>query len=155
MSPRGFRPTLLVVATCLLPACSSTNAPGSAVTLLVANATCTAEECTPLEIHGFVPKFTVPGQLPWGFLDIGAANSASTCLTLPHSHTLTVTGPDGATDITWTVADPIILTAVDLDHTLPLRGRTTEFVPANAPGWAVSFGGPSLVQPVASSGCMP
>jgi hypothetical protein len=153
MSPRDLRPALLVVAICFLPACSSTNAPGSAVTLLVTNATCTAEECTPLEIYGFVPKFTVPGQPLWGFLDIGAANSVSTCLSLPHSHTLTVTGPDGATDITWTVADPIILNAVDLDHTL--RATTTEFVPADAPGWAVSFGGPSPAQPVASSRCMP
>ncbi|NIM47661.1 MAG: hypothetical protein GTO22_00095 [Gemmatimonadales bacterium] len=152
MNPRGLRPAFLIVAICLLPACSSTNAPGSAVTLLVTNATCTTEECTPLKIHGFVPKFAVPGQPKWGFLDVGAANSALTCLTLPHSDTLTLTGPDDY--ITWTVVDPIILTAVDLDYTL--RGRTTEFVPADAPGWAVSFGGPSPAQPLALlNACMP
>ena len=143
---------LFAAAVAFFGGCTGPSTPPPGVTLLVTNATCTADECTPLSIHGFVPKFTVPGQPPWGFLDIGLAHSASTCLTLPSSHTLTVTGPDGATDITWTLADPMILTAVDPDRAILLT--PAEFVPEEAEGWAVTFGGSSPAQPVASSSCV-
>ena len=153
MSAPTVRPAFLTLAIAFLPACGSTTAPGSGVTILVTNETCIAGPCPPLEIHGFVPKFSVPGQPPWGFLDIGTVTAASTCLRLPASHTLTVTGPNGAADLTWTVADPIILTAIDRERAL--QGTTDEFVPADAPGWTIGFGGSSQGTPTASSACNP
>ena len=151
MSPRIGRLVLGLAVIGSLDACSSTSAPSDEVTLLVTNATCVTEGCTPLMIHAFVPKFAVPGQPPWGFLDIGTANSASTCLTLPRSHTLTVGGGGDASDITWTMADSIKLTAVDPDYVL--IGVSDEFAPTGEAGWAVDFGGPGPVGPVASSPC--
>lgn len=110
---------------------------GSTPTLLVTNATCDSGPCVPFEVRGFVPKFNVPGQPPWGFVRLGSVTGRSACLALPASWTLTIIGPGDTTAITWTDGESIKLSAITTR--LEVLGSTNEFVPDSAPGWSVTF----------------
>jgi hypothetical protein len=130
-------------------------ADGSGPTMLVTNSSCTPGPCVPFDVRGFVPKFAVPGQPPSGFLLLGSVNSASVCLRIPSSVTLTVTEPEGTTITTWTPDDAIVLSAVrSLTTSL---GSTGAFTPSGAAGWAVTFpseaGSAGLT--AAASPCLP
>jgi hypothetical protein len=121
-------------------------APEGPATLLVDNTTCDPGPCVPLAIRGLIPKFTVPGQPPTGFLAVGTVDSASACLTLPPSDSLRIIGPNDTTMLRWTQADPIALTAsnaLSMAIWLPPMGQTDEFTPASSPGWHVTFPGDS------------
>jgi len=152
MSRLWIRLLQVAAATVWIAGCTSGTAPLPTVTVLVTNETCASGSCVPLEIHGFVPKSTVPGQPPWGFLLVGYVSGASACLTMPASHTLTIHGGGASYAIRWTVADPVYLTAKD-SAGYTIRGYTEEFVPADAPGWNVGFGGAAEPHLAASSAC--
>lgn len=125
----------LTVVACGDPT-SATQMP--APTLLVTNTTCDSGPCVSFVVSGFVPKFTVPGQPPSGFLYVGIVDSASKCLRFPTSKTLYIIGPNDTTAITWTVTDPVSLTATKSGSALPFA-ETAEFVPDSSPGWSVDF----------------
>lgn len=123
-------------------------------TLLVSNATCDPGPCVPLEIRGFAPKFTVPGQPAWGFVRLGTVTGRTTCLSFPPSWTITVTGPSDTTAITWTVDDPITVSAIT--SRLEVLGAGREMVPSGSPGWSVTFGGTSPAAALTSAqACTP
>jgi hypothetical protein len=129
----------------------------NAPTVLITNSTCAPGPCVPFHVRGFVPMFAVPGQPPAGFVDLGLASTAVTCLRLPAADTLTVIGrdaqnlPTDTTRLIWTIADPILLVAASS----PMLGigQTLEFVPAQAAGWAVTLPGtaatPATIQATA------
>jgi hypothetical protein len=130
----------------------NTNKPeGVPTTVMVTNATCDTGPCVPLAVRGWIPKFDVPGQPPSGFMAVGTVDSASACLAIPASDSLTVIGPSDTMVIRWTPDDNVILTAGDArgttDHGYtpfePPMSYTQEFVPAAAPGWHVTFPGDS------------
>src|SRR6266487_3735491 len=87
-------------------ACSSNLDPKSAITLLVANSTCSSGPCDSLEVLAF------PGnqpRTPGGFwsIDLGVLTTSQQCFTFPPSATFRVIGvnPDGTRDtttFTWT-----------------------------------------------------
>lgn len=116
-------------------------------TVLVTNSTCAPGPCVPFHVRGFIPNFSVPGQPPAGFVDLGVASTALTCLRLPAADTLMVVGrdaqnlPTDTTKLVWTVADPILLVAAT-SPMLPI-GQQLELVPARATGWAVTLPGTS------------
>jgi hypothetical protein len=98
--------------------------------LLVTNATCDPGPCDALSIRGYGSPFTFP-QPEGGTVMIGSVNAASACLTFPPSVT--------AMGLTWTPADAIEVTALDATVGYRYGGQTTEFTPASAPGWSVTF----------------
>lgn len=128
---------------CVL-ACSSPEAPGADITLLVVNGTCRTGRCDPLTVLGF------PGnqpQTPGGFwtLDLGMVAGPSACLTLPPSAAFRVIGvaDDGTADTTtytWTIADPLSLAAeAAFSSFFPTSPTTSAFVPASAAGWKITL----------------
>lgn len=134
---------------------------GVLTTVMVTNATCDPGPCVPLAVRGWIPKFTVPGQPPSGFMAVGKVDSASACLTIPSADSLTIIGSGDTTVIRWTPNDNVMLTAGDArgitDHGYslfdPPIGYTQEFVPASSPGWHVTFpgdGGRAVVEAVES-----
>ena len=135
-----FGSLLLLVS---LSGCSSPVAPSAPVTVLITNTTCGTGTCTPLEIRGYLPKVTIPGQtLLAGVLPVGFSHSPSTCLKLPKSFNFVVYYPPDSTVFTWTTADSVLLTARDSggnkSSPLPL-GWSPSFIPASAAGWQVNF----------------
>lgn len=118
---------------------------------MITNATCDTGPCVPLAVRGWIPKFSVPGQPPSGFMAVGTVDSASACLTIPATDSLVVIGTSDTVVIRWTQDDDVILTAGDArgmtshgytPFDWPM-GMTQEFVPAAAPGWHVTFPGDS------------
>ncbi len=135
---------------------------GGPPTLLVRNATCATGPCVPLNIRAWIPKFVVPGQPPTGFLSVGTARGASTCLEIPFADTLRVYGVDSmghvvdSTLTIWTVYEPFGLTASVGSPFSPPLGVSTTFVPMSAPGWRITFpNSGSLAEPTASPRCTP
>jgi len=127
---------------------------GSTPTLLVTNATCNPGPCVPFEVRGFVPKFNVPGQPPEGFVRLGSVTARSSCLPFPASWTVTIRGPSDTTAITWTIGEPISLSAVA--SRLEVLGSTSEFVPTSSAGWSITFPsaqGAAMLSP--SQPCVP
>ncbi len=115
-------------------------------TLLVINATCDPGPCVTFQVRGWEDVFVVPGQPPAGFIHLGQVNSASACLLFPSSVPFTLTEVDSLgrvvrTDtIFWTPKNSIGLTAATgggFDP--PFAVADSAIVPANAPGWRVTF----------------
>jgi hypothetical protein len=132
---------LLVLATV---ACSSNLEPKTAITVRVANSTCSVTACDSLEVLAFPSN---QPRTPGGFwsIDLGVITNSAKCFTLPPSATFLVIGvnPDGTRDTTtfmWTTAD-----AVSLGVQAPSGFRTqaspstTAFVPAGSPGWSITL----------------
>ena len=77
MRPIAVCALLLVMGACVAsdPMGSVQLTHASTPTLLVTNTTCDPGPCVPLEIRGFAPKFTVPGQPAWGLVRLGSVES--------------------------------------------------------------------------------
>ena len=148
-----YAAALLVLATV---ACSSNLGPKSAITVRVANSTCSMTACDSLEVLAFPSN---QPHTPGGFwsIDLGVLTTSERCFTLPPSATFRVIGvsPDGTGDtttFTWTTAD-----AVSLGVQAPSGSRmqaspsTTAFVPAGSPGWSITLS--SASHPSAAPAC--
>lgn len=101
-------------------------------TLLVTNATCDSGPCVKFAVRGWESVYAVPGQPPAGFIVVGQVDSASACLRFPASV------PFGDNTV-WTPENSIGLTALAFESIVPLAYADSEIVPANAPGWHVTF----------------
>jgi len=133
--------------------------------------------CRTLQIRAFVWGFTIP-QRPDGIKVLGEVDGPTACLGFPAAWEVTVVGYDGSdstaavtdsTTYTWSPDDPdgIFLTGVDWPATEGDTlaqfgiGATETFVPADAPGWALTFsrpgrgGFPYTATLEASDACVP
>jgi hypothetical protein len=135
----GFKPSSVFLVLITL-ACSTATSPPSGVTLLVTNANCTADQCTPLQVLGFPEN---QPHTPGGYwsIDLGFVTGPSGCLTLPASETFRVIngGTGSTTDYTWTTGDRISLGTVNATSRIQAYPTTNAFVPANARGWSVTL----------------
>jgi hypothetical protein len=156
--------------------CSSLGVPSAAQpTVLVTNPLCdTAGQCRTLQIRAFVWAFRVP-QPPWGLKVLAEVEGSTACLTFPGVWELVVKGVDStgavtdSTTTTWTPdnSDGIFLSGMDWpafdgDTLAQLQiGATETFVPADAPGWTLTFsrpgrgGFPYTANLEASDACVP
>jgi len=111
------------------------------LTLLVANTTCKAGQCTPLWIVAW-PNIHAP-SIPGGWwISLGTATAPSTCKTFPPPGSFVTVDASGArTRYPWTPSDTFTLTAQSLVDTGigTLPTTTSTFVPGDAPGWSVTF----------------
>lgn len=129
----------------IAPACSTTVAPRSGVTLLVTNGTCSAGSCAPLEILGFPDNQPrTPGGL-WS-IDLGPLTGAAACVTFPASAKfLLICGADTTTFL-WTTTLPLSLgTQPPSASRIYASPATSSFVPAAAPGWRATLPGAAQV----------
>jgi hypothetical protein len=137
-------------------ACSSNLGPRAAITVRVANSTCSVTACDSLEVLAFPSN---QPHTPGGFwsIDLGVLTTSQRCFTLPPSATFRVIGvnPEGTRDtttFTWTTAD-----AVSLGVQAPSGFRTqaspstSAFVPAASPGWSITL--PSGSNPSTGPAC--
>lgn len=120
----------------------------SSPTLLVINATCDSGPCVAFQVRGWESIFVVPGQPPAGFVQVGEVTSATACLQFPDSVRFTGTEVDSlgrvvrADTIYWTPANSIGLSALASGSgafSPPFAFADSAIVPANAPGWRVTF----------------
>lgn len=136
-------------------------------TILVTNASCDAGRCMTLEVRAFVWAFLIP-QPPIGLRILAEVPPGQTCLALPATMSVTVIGANNTGKVdtvvtTWQQSDPggIYLVAVDSAawHGHPSQaqtdsinravypydglqasvGETSTFIPADSPGWRVTF----------------
>lgn len=159
-APVGRALLLASFAAASAVACSSPAAPSAALpTLSVTNPLCDAAgQCRTLQIRAFVWAFTIP-QRPDGIKVLGEVAGPTACLAFPAVWELTVIGYDGqdatapvtdSTTYTWLPNHPdgIFVTGVDWpafqgDTLAQLQiGATETFVPADAPGWTLTFSRP-------------
>jgi hypothetical protein len=120
----------------------------SGPTILVINATCAAGACAKFEVRGWEGVFVVPGQPPAGFIRVGEVDLASACLRFPDSVQFTGAEVDSLGHVVradttyWTPKNSIGLTALALGagaFSPPLAYADSEIVPANSPGWQITF----------------
>ena len=130
----------------------------SGVTLLVINNTCVSGHCDSLRVVGFPNnRPATPGGL-WS-ISLGIVAAPQTCLSLPASskfYVITVPTRSSADTITttWTSAIALSLGAfAPSTGLLQASPTTTSFVPADAPGWSITFPGDAMA--IASSACTP
>jgi hypothetical protein len=144
---------LLVLATV---ACSSNLGPKTAITVRVANGTCSLTACDSLEVLAFPSN---QPHTPGGFwsIDLGVLTTSQRCFTLPPSAKFRVIGvnPDGTRDtttFTWTTADPVSLgVQAPSGFRTQASPSTTAFVPAVSPGWRITL--PSETHPSTGPAC--
>jgi hypothetical protein len=159
--------------------CSSPGEPSAGQpTVSVTNPLCdTAGECRTLQIRAFVWAFPIP-QPPWGLKVLGEIEGPTACLTFPAVWEVTVIGYEGSdttaavtdsTTCTWSPDEPdgVFLIGTDWpafpgDTLARLEiGVTESFVPADAPGWTLTFtlpgygGYPYTANLEASDACVP
>jgi hypothetical protein len=159
--------------------CSSPESPSPAQpTVSITNPLCDAVgQCRTLQIRAFVWAFPIP-QRPDGIKVLGEVEGPAACLTVPAVWELTVIGYDGpdstapvtdSTTYTWSPDHPggIFLTGVDWpafqgDTLARFQiGATRTFVPADSPGWTLTFvrpgrgGMPYTASLEASDACVP
>jgi hypothetical protein len=150
--------------------CSSPGGPsGAEPTVLVINPLCDiALRCRTLEIRAFVWAFPVP-KAPWGLRVLGEIEGPFECVTFPPVWELVVeevdsTGAVSTSDtLTWSPEDPegVFLSGMDWAAAQAQIGATETFVPADAPGWTLTFtrpgrgGFPYSANLEASNACAP
>jgi hypothetical protein len=134
--------------------CSNTTSPPSGITLLVTNATCTADQCSPVQVLGFPENQPrTPGGM-WS-IDFGVVSGSSGCLTVPTSANFRVVdGSTGAaTTYTWTTLDRISLGTLNGQSRIQAYPTTNTIVPGKARGWSVTLPAGVSVSPAQS--CSP
>ncbi|MEO7966351.1 MAG: hypothetical protein ABIT38_20810, partial [Gemmatimonadaceae bacterium] len=117
----------IVVGACNNPSV----APNATVTLLVENATCTAEGCGELNVFAFPnSSYITPGG-PWR-VTLGSVTTASACLVIPASAEAHITdaGTGQTTTFTWHTSQALALGAKQpLEKNLFPLSSTPEFIP--------------------------
>lgn len=139
-------------------ACSSPAAPPGDVTLQVTNGTCRVASCDTLEVLAFPStQPNTPGGL-WS-ISLGLVGGPVACLSIPPSATFRIIGwhEDGTSDTTkivWTRHLALSLGAQPPSWSrLQAAPSAGAFVPAEAPGWKITFPGGSEALPAAA--CRP
>lgn len=150
--PEAAGEALALLALSLLFGCTSATEPLAPVTLLVANGTCDAGECSTLQVRGFpADQPHTPGGL-WS-IELGTVTAASACLTLPATASFRVTdaGTGETRTYSWSGDDALTLGAGDPDAgALQATPSTVAFVPASASGWSVTLPGGAAPSPAAA-----
>jgi len=127
-------------------------------TLLVQNTTCGLDGCTAFNVRAFVPKFTVPGQLPTGMMYIGRVTGYATCLRFPAADTLlgirvdTNNIPVDTIRTIWTPGNDLGVLA-DTGGFLPF-GQDVDITPGDAAGWSIQLPATDHTAAVPASPCM-
>jgi hypothetical protein len=159
-APVTYRVIVLCALALAAISCAVTapNPDSATSTLLVMNETCSPGPCKTFEVRGWESVFVVPGQPPAGFLHIGDVSSSSACLQFPASVLFTSTevdhngNPLHTDSLYWTPQESAGLSALEPGAFNPFAFADSEIVPANSPGWRVTFPSGEIV---ASAPCRP
>lgn len=127
--------------------CSAPAAPTPATpTVLVENPLCDSLGCKTLHIRAYVWAFPLPQGSARGAKALGQIDGPTDCLRFPPTWTATLRSVDSlgvplgdSVVFSWTPSHPDGIYLIGLSEAVPLVGATQTFVPADAPGWNLTF----------------